>query len=86
MENLSSVFAEAGILMIVGMGFVFAFLSILIVAINILAKLSIKFPDPVPQVRRPKTVANVDSGAVSPSVVAAISTAVAQYRKNKIKN
>lgn len=86
MDNLSAVFVEAGILMIVGMGFVFAFLSVLIVAINILAKFAVKFPDPIPQVRRPKTATNVNSDAVSPSVVAAISIAVTQYRKNKIRN
>ncbi len=86
MENLNSVFVEAGMLMLIGMGFVFAFLSLLIVAINLLAKLAIKFPDPLPPVRRPKSVANVDSGAIAPNVVAAITSAVAQYRKNKIKS
>lgn len=80
-------FIEAGTLMLAGMVFVFAFLSLLILFINtVLAKLAIKFPDPVAPVRsRPakqnnKTAKTAD-GSVSPAVVAAISSAVTRYRQ-----
>jgi oxaloacetate decarboxylase gamma subunit len=85
MENLSSLFSEAAILMLVGMGFVFVFLSILILAINLLAKLAVKFPDPIPQTRQPKRATNVDTGEIPANIVAAITSAVTQYRKNNTK-
>ena len=84
MDNMQQQFLEAGTLMLAGMVFVFAFLSILIVFINtVLAKLAIKYPDPVAKaVSRTarKSPSNKTSGEISPSVVAAISGAVKKYR------
>jgi oxaloacetate decarboxylase gamma subunit len=85
MENMQQQFLEAGTLMLAGMVFVFAFLSLLILFINtVLEKLSIWFPDPVVSRRTPsnkktnnKKVAN---GDISPAIVAAISGAVSKYR------
>ncbi|MGB0938294.1 MAG: OadG family protein [Colwellia sp.] len=77
-------FIEAGTLMFAGMVFVFVFLSLLIVFINVfLSKLAVIFPDPVIQKRNsPQNKTNKKaSGEISPSVVAAISGAVTQYRK-----
>ena len=84
MTNMEEQFLEAGTLMLAGMVFVFAFLSLLIIFINtVLAKLAIKFPDPIASStnrssNKSKKLAN---GEVSPSVVAAISGAVNSYRK-----
>ncbi|MFT5852024.1 MAG: oxaloacetate decarboxylase gamma subunit [Colwellia sp.] len=84
MEHLNQLFVEAGTLMFAGMVFVFIFLGLMIVFINVVLKrLAIKFPDAVVQTRstrsNQKTKQNVDG--VSPKVVAAITSAVSQYRK-----
>ncbi|MCO4799174.1 MAG: OadG family protein [Colwelliaceae bacterium] len=89
MDNLTQLFVEAGTLMLAGMVFVFAFLGMLIIFINkVLVNLAIKYPDPVvqskPQRKTNKT--KVDKGGISSPVVAAISSAVSQYRKQHSTN
>ncbi|NMP32210.1 oxaloacetate decarboxylase subunit gamma [Thalassotalea sp. M1531] len=83
MESLSQLFIEAGTLMLAGMVFVFAFLGILVIIINtVLKPLANKYPDPVAQaVTRPTINKTAGSDGVSPSVVAAISAAISQYRQ-----
>jgi len=84
MNEMQQQFIEAGTLMLAGMVFVFAFLSLLIIFINtVLTKLALKFPDPVTPVRKStkkKSNKVADSG-VSPAIVAAISGAVTRYRQ-----
>jgi len=83
MEHLNELFIEAGTLMLAGMVFVFAFLGVLVVFINaVLAKLAIRYPDAKPQAKAPRAAkaSTISTGSVSPSVVAAISSAVSQYR------
>ncbi|TYK65895.1 OadG family protein [Colwellia echini] len=83
MNNMQQQFLEAGTLMLAGMVFVFVFLSILIIFINtVLAKLAIKFPDPVvvPSSRTNKKSNSQVAGKVSPAIVSAISGAVKRYR------
>ncbi len=88
MDNLTQLFVEAGTLMLAGMVFVFAFLGLLVIFINnVLTKLAIKFPDPVVQpkpARKASNKKNTNEG-LSPSVVAAISSAVNQYRSKHNK-
>lgn len=68
------VFSQAAILMMVGMGFVFAFLSTLIVIIKyVISPLATRFPDATPPVK----VSNDNSS----TVVAVISAAIKQYRQ-----
>jgi len=77
-------FLEAGTLMLAGMVFVFAFLSLLIIFINtVLAKLAVKFPDPIAttSTRSNKNNKKAASGEISPAIVAAISGAVTRYRQ-----
>lgn len=83
MNNMEQQFLEAGTLMLAGMVVVFAFLSLLILFITtVLAKLAVKFPDPVaPTTRSNKTNKKIASGEISPAIVAAISGAVNRYRK-----
>lgn len=84
MNGMEDQFLEAGTLMLAGMVFVFAFLSLLIIFINtVLAKLAVTFPDPVvvPTKRSTKKNNKVASGEVSPAIVAAISGAVSRYRQ-----
>ena len=76
-------FLEAGTLMLAGMVFVFTFLSLLIIFINtVLAKLAVKFPDPIVVMpnRSNKKNTKTSSGEISPAIVAAISGAVTRYR------
>jgi oxaloacetate decarboxylase gamma subunit len=87
MENMQQEFIEAGTLMLAGMVFVFVFLSLLIIFINtVLSKLAVMFPDPViqNQSRSNKKTTKLAKGETSPAIVAAISSAVAQYRKKHI--
>jgi len=84
MNNMEQQFLEAGTLMLAGMVFVFAFLSLLIIFINtVLARLAIKFPDPVISIptRSNKKKNKAASGEISPAIVAAISGAVTRYRQ-----
>ncbi|MCP4990136.1 MAG: oxaloacetate decarboxylase subunit gamma [Colwellia sp.] len=85
MDNMQQQFFEAGTLMLAGMVFVFAFLSILIIFINtVLARLAVKFPDVVvaapSRINNKNKSAGKSSGDISPAVVAAISGAVKRYR------
>jgi len=77
-------FLEAGTLMMAGMVFVFAFLSVLILFINtVLSKLAIKFPDSIAPTKKRSNNKNKKTakGEISPAVVAAISGAVTRYRQ-----
>jgi oxaloacetate decarboxylase gamma subunit len=61
-----------------------AFLSLLILFITIvLAKLAVKFPDPIAPTtnRSNKKNKKAASGEISPAIVAAISGAVSRYRQ-----
>jgi len=89
MTDLSSVFIEAGTLMVAGMLFVFTFLGFLVLFINtVLTKLAVKYPDPVIQSKAPRLASkkNKVSDGLSPRVVAAIGSAVSKYRQQHIKN
>jgi oxaloacetate decarboxylase gamma subunit len=80
-------FLEAGTLMLAGMVVVFAFLSLLILFINtVLAKLAVKFPDPIVKSRsNSKNNTNKSaSGEISPAIVAAISGSVNRYRQKHV--
>ncbi len=89
MEHLNQLFVEAGTLMLSGMVFVFTFLGMMIIFINVvLTRLAIKFPDKVIQAKparsNQKKSQKVDG--ISPKVVAAITSAVTQYRKQHNQN
>ncbi|OKY27728.1 MULTISPECIES: OadG family protein [Thalassotalea] len=84
MDSLLETFIEAGTLMLAGMVFVFAFLGLLVIFINlVLVKLANKYPDPIIQSKsKPKAKkTNIASNGVTPQVVAAIGSAVTQYKQ-----
>jgi oxaloacetate decarboxylase gamma subunit len=64
-------------LMFVGMGIVFLFLAMLVIAINIMSALVQRF---LPEIPVSKTVPGI-SIDIDKSIVAAITAAVYQYRK-----
>lgn len=82
--DVMSLLLEAGMLLLVGMSVVFLFLTLLIGAVNIIAWGSAKFPEEVPKsvnkARSSSSPATNQSGVSAP-VVAAISAAVEQYRR-----
>lgn len=75
-----SVLLMSGVeLMLVGMGIVFLFLAMLVVAVNFMSALVQRFfPAPLP-VKSP-VATTAKSAGIDPSIVAAISTAIHQYR------
>ncbi len=86
-ESVSSQLAEAGTLMLAGMVFVFAFLSMLIGAITLIAKFCEAFPGAPEPATAPR--ANAKRPASSPDkpqqdakVIAAISAAIHMHRKS----
>ena len=88
MENIQQLFVEAGTLMFAGMVFVFAFLSLLIVFINVvLSGLAKRYPDPIVEAKPTgnRNKKRVDNQGVAPDVVAAISSAVTEFRKKQNK-
>ena len=89
MGSLTDVFIEAGTLMLAGMVFVFAFLGLLVIFINqVLLRLAEKYPDPVIHSKSIRKYNKTDTaqGAVTPQLVAAIGSAVTQYRNKNRKN
>ncbi|MCC4863687.1 oxaloacetate decarboxylase subunit gamma [Vibrio splendidus] len=85
MTNIGSLLGDAATLMITGMSVVFIFLTILVYLVRLMSKL---VPEEVPEpIAAPKKIKKSQSNpsAVSPQVVAAISTAVHQYRASTAK-
>ena len=83
---ISGLLLEAGNLLLVGMGFVFVFLTILIFAVNALKAFCERFPGQEPQspVRASGTKAT-STAAADNNVIAAISAAVHAHRNAKNK-
>ena len=70
---------DAILLMLIGMGTVFAFLFILVLAVQWMSRLL-----PKPAVAAAAEPASVVSSAVPPGVVAAISAAIHQFRQQPV--
>ena len=77
LDLTSQLFTQAATLMLVGMGFVFAFLGVLILIIRFfIAPLAKRFPDKVPHTIQSENTSNQDNSAI----VAAITVAINKYR------
>lgn len=86
MEVSSPLFFQAATLMLVGMGFVFAFLSLLILVIKTaIAPLAKRYPDEILTDLRSKKIRDTTTATTNNSLVAAISAAVNQYRNNQYR-
>ena len=83
-ENVADLLLEAANLLLVGMSVVFVFLTILIVAVNVIAKICAHFPDPEPDNLPPRQNPSLaKTSGVSQATVAAIGAAIHQYRKSR---
>jgi oxaloacetate decarboxylase gamma subunit len=88
--TIIEMFEQSAVLTLLGMGVVFGFLLILVVAITVMGKVVHAMGlDKVPEVVKPKTPLPVSTVATASVVVnqdsaitAAISAAVSTYRKN----
>ena len=80
-NEISELLGESALLMVVGMVVVFAFLTLLIGAVNVMAAICAKFPDSPQDNFSSKPANNVKAEGVSAPVVAAISAAIHQHRK-----
>ncbi|MCV2883163.1 OadG family transporter subunit [Aestuariibacter sp. AA17] len=85
-SSVHQLLVEAGTLLLVGMSFVFVFLTILIAAVHGITLFCKRFPEPAtphPSSAVPVVSQQNDAGQPSPQVVAAITAAIHQYRQTK---
>lgn len=84
-DDISTILVDSAMLLLVGMSVVFVFLTLLIGAIHLIEWLCKKFPAAEePYLSQPSgTAATVKKDEINPQVVAAISSAVHQYRNKK---
>lgn len=80
LEELTPVLLEAIKLLVVGMVFVFVFLALLTLVIKVLAKLAPSAQISTGTATSTRQDGNIQNNKLNPSVVAAISAAVTQYR------
>lgn len=81
--EITDLLVKSSQLMLVGMGVVFAFLSLLILATKTLSSLVIKFQGiPEPVTNKPRAASPQANGEIAPQTVAAISAAIHQYRQS----
>ena len=77
---ISELLASGLELMLLGMGIVFVFLTILVITLRGMCALAARFDDGEPEVAAPAAVNVTDGGAADSTVVAVISAAIARYR------
>lgn len=85
---MNELMSQAIDLMVAGMGFVFAFLIVLVFATLLMSKLVLRFgpaePEPVTPARKSRAKSSVPS-PVDPDTAEAIKKAIAQYRSRHKK-
>lgn len=83
---MNDLMSQAVDLMIAGMGFVFAFLVVLVIATLLMSKLISRFapPEPATPARTPRAKPNAPT-SVDPDTAEAIKKAIAQFRSRHKK-
>ncbi|MBB5322762.1 OadG family protein [Marinobacter oulmenensis] len=78
---MTDLMSQAVDLMIAGMGFVFAFLVVLVFATGLMSKIILRFapPEPATPASRPRAKPKAPT-SVNPDTAEAIKKAIAQYR------
>ncbi|MEW9797501.1 OadG family protein [Alteromonas sp. CYL-A6] len=76
---IQSLLAEAATLMLVGMVFVFAFLTLLIFGVSLIARFCARFPGHTPS---PASTGQTAAANVEPAIVAAIAAAIHTHRQS----
>lgn len=79
--GISEALLEAAMLLAVGMVVVFAFLSLLILVINLIASFARRYPETNSN-QGADTKISQSPATVSPALVSAITAAIHQYKKN----
>lgn len=74
---------EGFYLMLMGMGFVFAFLTLLVIATTLMSKIILRFSKPEPVAIPKNKVAASPNQGQSPDLIAAISAAIHLHRQRK---
>lgn len=77
----NSIISEGFTLLILGMGFVFLFLALLVLATNLMSKLIIRFSAHEP-ISTPSTSSAQATVNLDPNVLTAIRTAIQMHREN----
>lgn len=80
-HTMSELMSQAINLMIVGMGFVFVFLAILVVVTTVMSKLVNKYA-PVPEPVKPMAAPTAAAAPVDAKLLAVLSEAVNKYRED----
>ncbi|MCV6611947.1 MAG: OadG family protein [Amphritea sp.] len=81
MDNLMS---EGLNLMVFGMGFVFVFLTLLVIATGFMSKFANKFaPEPAPQAAKPAPRAAAPAASAGNDEVVAVISAAVHHHRNK---
>lgn len=72
-------------LMLLGMGFVFVFLTVLVIATTLMSKIILRFSKPEPVSAAPVQKKPVASGGQSQDLIAAITAAIHLHRQRQQK-
>lgn len=78
--DITALLLEAGNLMLVGMISVFLFLGLLVIVVQTMAKYC---PADIPPAAAKKPASQPTNNTLNPKLIAAITSAVQQYRDNK---
>lgn len=81
---MSELMSEGVTLMLLGMGFVFSFLVVLIFATTAMSKVVVKFfPEPEPVTPAPVAPTPTSGGGVDPQLLAVLKAAVKEHRSRQ---
>lgn len=81
--HTTNLMTEGFNLMLMGMGFVFAFLTLLVIATTLMSKTILRFSKPEPVAKPVKPAASTKTQGKNTELIAAISAAIHLHRQRK---